>query len=339
MLDFRSDTVTRPSESMRDAARSADVGDEKRDGDPSVRALESAVADRLGMDAGVFVPSGTMANHLAVRVLSDPGQAVITDALSHIVTAEYNAVSWIGHRQTHTIDSASRGTPSASAIASAATALGDWPGVGMVVLENTHNRRGGLAIGPDRIRSAAEAAHDRDLSVHLDGARLGNAAVARDAPLQAYAEPVDTVMFDLSKGLGAPVGAVLAGDADTIARARRHRNAVGGGMRQAGIVAAPGHVALENVDRLAEDHRTAVHLADRLAAIPGISVREPETNLVFVDPTGLLSTETFVERCREADVGCGLVNDTSVRFCTHLDVDKAAVDAAVDRIEATVRVE
>lgn len=331
MIDFRSDTVTRPTEQMRDAARDATVGDDKRDGDPTVRELEEHVAERLGMSAGLFVPSGTMGNQVAIHVHTQPGQEVIVDRQAHVYNFEFGDLALLSQLQVRPLDAAPDGCLPPSAIEDAVAERSQWPGAGLVTLENTHNQRGGVAVEAAAIDAAATTAHDLGLPVHLDGARLANAAVALDCSLAAFTGHVDSVMFDLSKGLGAPVGAVLVGEADFIEEARNVRNAFGGGMRQAGMVAAPALPALENVDRLAEDHENAALLADRLEEATNLVAPSPDTNILFVDtePTGVVADD-LTDRLLANDIRAQPVGEYAIRFCTHRDVSRADVERTVE---------
>jgi threonine aldolase len=207
------------------------------------------------------------------------------------------------------------------------------PGTGLVAVENTHNSRGGVAVPKAHIDAAAAAAHDLGVPVHLDGARLFNACVALDTDPAEMVESVDTVMFCLSKGLGAPVGSMLAGPADFVDRARRNRKLFGGAMRQAGMIAGPGLLALDNIERLAEDHENARRLADGLADVPGLSVPTPDTNIVMVDAADAgMTGDEFADLCHDAGIQCGAFGPTTVRLCTHLDVSRSDVAEAVERI-------
>ncbi|MFB6103180.1 MAG: low specificity L-threonine aldolase [Haloplanus sp.] len=335
MIDLRSDTVTTPSDAMRDAARDADVGDDVYGDDPTVNDLERRAAEIVGCEAALFVPTGTMGNQIAARVHADPGTEALVDSEAHIVRWEVGGLARQGGIQTRTVD-ADGGvlTPEQVRAHCHASDL-HRPGTGLLALENTHNARGGVAIPADRIRAAAEAAGDHDVPVHLDGARLFNACVARDTDPAEMVAPVDSVLFCLSKGLGAPVGSMLAGSEAFVETARRLRKLHGGGMRQAGVIAAPGLLALENRDHLATDHENAARLAAGLAALDGLSAPTPDTNIVVADVSGLdRDAGAFVDACADRDVGCGAVDETTVRFCTHRDVDRDDVDRAVDRIEA-----
>jgi threonine aldolase len=333
MIDLRSDTVTTPDEAMREAARTAAVGDDVYGEDPTVNELEARVADRLGTDAALYCPTGTMANQIAARVHTERGQEAIADRRSHVVKYELGGLAQHADLQVRMLD-ADRGVPEPAQV-DAAIVEEDLhrPGTGLCCLENTHNARGGLAIDPGAIAAAAAAARDRGVAVHLDGARLFNAAVALDVPVTDLTAPVDSVMVSLSKGLGAPVGSVLAGDAAFVERARRTRKLLGGGMRQAGIVAAPALEALENVDDLATDHRLARLLAEGLAAVDGVDVREPETNIVLADVSGTgLEPAAILERLRDRDVLATAFGPTTIRFCTHRDVDREDVTRASEAI-------
>ncbi|MXV62836.1 low specificity L-threonine aldolase [Natronorubrum sp. JWXQ-INN-674] len=335
MIDLRSDTVTKPDETMREAAGSAAVGDDVYGEDPTVNELEARAAEAVGTEAALYVPSGTMGNQIAARVHTERGQEAIADRKSHVVKYELGGFAQHADLQLRMVD-AERGVPSPEQIAGEYVAEDlHRPGTGLLCLENTHNARGGLAIEPERIAAAADAAHERDVPVHLDGARLFNAATALDVPAAEITDPVDSVMFCLSKGLGAPVGSVLAGNEAFIERARRTRKLLGGGMRQAGIIAAPGLRALENVSELETDHEHARLLADGLARIDGFDVQEPETNIVLVDVTETgLETDAVLERLRERDVAATQFGPTTLRFCTNRDVSRDGIEAVLDAATA-----
>ena len=332
MADFRSDTVSRPTEAMRDAARDADVGDMKRGEDPTVERLERRLADRLGTASAVFLPSGTMGNQASCRVHADRGTEVIVDSRSHVYNSEYAGVSALSGIQPRPTDG-ERGVPSPAEIRSAAR-VNRKSDTALLVLENTHNWRGGLAIDPDRIADAAGAAREEGLAVHLDGARLFNAAVALDRPLEAFTGSVDSVMVSLSKGLGAPVGSVVAGSDRFVADVRDVRNRFGGGMRQAGLVAAPALRAIDGLDRLSADHERAAALARGLGDFEGLAVESPETNIVLVsvEHPGAQASD-FRDALAAEGVLASQLDDRTVRFCTHHDIDDTDVDAAVDAAE------
>jgi threonine aldolase len=332
MIDLRSDTVTLPNEEMREAARDADVGDDVYREDPTVNDLEAQTADVLDTEAALFVPSGTMGNQIAARTHTERGQEVLCERESHIYKWELAGLAQHAEAQPRTIDGDERGVVSPAQVRAGYVAEdGHRPGTGLLALENTHNSKGGRAIAPADIGAAAEAAHDLDVPVHLDGARLFNAATAHDYPASALVEPVDTVMCCLSKGLGAPVGSVLAGPESFIEDARRTRKLLGGGMRQAGMIAAPGLVALSNRNRLSEDHRRAERLAEGLDPLDGLSVETPETNIVLVETDQ--PAEQFLDDCEDEGVLGVPFDDHVVRFCTHWDVDDEDIDDAIAGVE------
>ena len=331
MIDLRSDTVTRPSTEMRNDARDAAVGDDVYGEDPTVNELEKRAAEVVGKEAAMFVPTGTMGNQAAVRTHTDRGEEVLIERESHVYKWEVAGLAQLSGVQPRTIDGGDRGVITPEAIEDGYVAEDlHRPGTGLLCVENTHNSKGGTAISPERIDAAAETAHDLGFPVHVDGARVMNAAIALDVSPARLVSAADSVMFCLSKGLGAPVGSVLAGSEEFIERARRHRKLFGGGMRQAGIVAAPGLRALDNRERLAEDHEHARELAAGLDSIPSLSVHEPETNIVLVETE--VPAADFLSQAAEVDVLGVPFGEHVVRFCTHLDVSRADVDTAVDRL-------
>jgi len=337
-IDLRSDTVTTPSDAMREAARDAEVGDDVYRDDPTVNELERRAADAVGTEAALYVPSGTMANQIAVHVHTEPGQELLLERESHIYRWELAGASKLSGAQTRTIDAGERCVPTPDAVHEGLVEEDlHRPGTGLLSLENTHNYRGGTAIPVERISAAAEVAREAGVPVHLDGARVFNAAVALGVDASEIVAPVDTVTFCLSKGLGAPVGSIVAGDEAFVEAARRVRKLFGGGMRQAGMIAAPGLLALENVDRLADDHANAERLAGELDALDGVDAPEPDTNIVVAhtEAAGIEASD-LVAACEDAGVGCVEFAEHTTRFTTHLDVDRDDVDAAVDRIGAVI---
>lgn len=335
LADLLSDTLTRPTAAMRAVMATAEVGDDVFGEDPTVRALEERVAGLLGHEAGLFAPSGSMANQLGLRLHVGAGQELIADSLAHVLRAEMGAAamfsgitsrSWV----------ASRGLLRASDPLSLMVPDGGVYQVGtaLVVVENTHNFGGGT-IQPlaeiEALRAGTQAAGVR---LHIDGARLWNAHVATGVPLRAYGALADTVSVCLSKGLGAPVGSVLVGSADLMAQARVWRKRMGGGMRQAGILAAAGLYAIEHqLERLAEDHARAARMAQACAsAAPGsVDPAAVETNIVIVDVTGAGWTSSgFAAAALERGVRLYPVSGSAVRMVFHLDVDDAATVGAID---------
>ncbi|ELZ95045.1 threonine aldolase [Haloferax mucosum ATCC BAA-1512] len=332
MIDLRSDTVTRPSDEMRAAARDADVGDDVYGDDPTVNELEARAAESVGMDDAVFVPSGTMGNQIAARVHTDPGQEALVDVEAHVYKWEVGGFAQLSGLQVRAFDAGSRGVPTPEQVREHAREESlHVAGTGLLCLENTHNARGGVAVSKADIDAAADAAHELGIPVHLDGARLFNACVALDEDPAAMAERVDSVMFCLSKGLGAPVGSILAGSEAFVENAVRVRKQFGGGMRQAGIIAAPGLLALDNVERLADDHENARVLAEGLDAVDGLSAATPDTNIVVVDSEAAgMTADAFVEACESVGVLGGTFGEYHTRFTTNLNVSRADVEHAVE---------
>lgn len=323
---------------MREAAAEAAVGDDVHGDDPTVTALETEAAALLGKESAVFCPSGTMANQIAAHIHTEPGQEIILDQDSHIYGNELAGLARHSALQPRPIDASPRGvlTPEAISDKVRSRTINQME-TGLVVVENTHNRRGGTAIEPAAIHDATRAAHNTDLPVHLDGARLANAAVAHNATLEQMTTDVDSVMLSLSKGLGAPVGSILAGSSRFIERARRARKFFGGGMRQAGLIAAPARLALDNIDRLKTDHEHARRLADGLDAIPGLDIVPPETNIVLVDTRAIgLETTTFLDACESHGVRGSNFGPYRVRFVTHKDVAHSDIPTAITRIESVI---
>ncbi len=335
--DFRSDTVTRPTPAMRAAMASAEVGDDVFHDDPTVRRLEEATAERLGHEAGLFVPSGTQGNQIAIGVFCRPGDEVVLDANSHSVHYEAGGTGALWGAQMRPLASP-RGILGASQVLEAIRPDDDHaPHTRLVILENTHNRGGGAVWPLDAFRSVLSVAREKGLRVHLDGARLWNAEAATGAPVRSWAEGCDSATVCFSKGLGAPVGSCLVGSRPFIHEARRLRKRLGGGMRQVGIVAAGALYALEHhVARLVDDHRLARLLAEGLQALPGIRVdlARVETNMVYADFPG--DADEAVARLKEAGVLGHAVGPKTLRFVTHLDVGTNDVRRALEAVARLV---
>lgn len=333
MIDLRSDTVTRPSERMRRAMAEAEVGDDVYGEDPTVRRLEETAAELLGKEAALFVTSGTQGNQIAVLTHTRPGEEVIVERGAHIYYYEVGALAALAGVQVRTV-TGRRGRMGLADIEAELRGFNiHFPDVTLLCLENTHNRAGGAVLPVAYMKLVGALARKRGLAIHLDGARLFNAAVALGCPAHALTEDVDSVQICLSKGLGAPIGSVLAGSLPFIHRARKWRKALGGGMRQAGVIAAPGLIALtQMVDRLADDHVRARRLAEGLAAIPGLKL-DPgavETNIVVADIAGTGTTvDAFLKHLRELGVLAVEFGKTSVRFVTHLDISDSDIDRAL----------
>ncbi|APV43478.1 L-threonine aldolase [Dehalogenimonas formicexedens] len=335
-IDFRSDTITHPTQEMRDAMYRAEVGDDVFGEDPTVNRLEAIAAEITGKEAAVFTPSGTMSNLIAVLSHTRHGDEIILGDRAHIFLNEAGGAAAIGGVSLRTVPNNTDGTIDIDRIDSSVRGTGNlhWPTSRLLCLENTHNYCGGAVLDVEYTAEASEAAHRRGLTVHLDGARLFNAAVALGVAPVELCEPVDSVNFCLSKGLSAPIGSVLCGNTEFIARARKFRKMVGGGMRQAGVIAAAGIVCLEHcVDRLADDHKNARTLADGLRQIPGLVVENPQTNIVMIDlPDNLLAAD-FVKRAAEAGIKFISVGSRRVRAVTHRMVSAADIAEAITRLK------
>jgi threonine aldolase len=316
-VELRSDTFTTPTPEMRRAMADAEVGDDEYGEDPTVNRLQSLAAGLLGTDAALYTPSGTMANQLAIRVLSRPGTEVLCPARSHVYQYELAASPQNSGVQMHPLWDVPDGI-----IAAIEGAAYEFPPVSMLTLENTYMVMSGAPTGAEEMRTLVGLGRDGGLRVHIDGARLWNAAIATGSTPRELIAGADTAMFCLSKGLGAPVGSILCGPADVIAEARVQRRRLGGGMRQAGVIAAAGIVALETmVERLADDHARARTLADALAARWPGSV-DPETihtNIVCARLEAL--PEHFIDKLASDGVRAGTIDPRTVRFVTHKDVD------------------
>jgi threonine aldolase len=332
VIDLRSDTVTQPTAEMRRAMTTAPLGDDVLGDDPTVNRLEEVAAARLGKEASVFLPTGTMGNLIGVAVSARSGEEIIADAESHVFLYEAAGAASIAGVQIQPITTAA-GVMSPPQIEAAVRPRDDfhYALTAAVFLENTHNRHGGVVWPLDALRKASAAAHEQGIRVHLDGARIFNAAVALGVDVAEIAAPADTVTFCISKGLGCPAGSIFCGTRETVDHARRWRKRLGGGMRQTGVLAAAGLVALETmVDRLAEDHANARTLAEGLAELPGVScdLSRVQTNLVYFDLDKMPAAE-FQDACSRR----GLLGDPSdrqrMRFVTHHGIVAADIQSAL----------
>jgi threonine aldolase len=332
VIDLRSDTVTKPTPEMRHAMVNSPLGDDVFGDDPMVKKLEEMSMERLGKEAAVFVSSGTMGNVLGVAVNARLGQEVLADAESHVYIYEGAGSAAISGVQVHPL-ATTRGVMSPEQIRGAINPKDDYHYAltAAVSFEDTHNRHGGVVWPLADLRAAYAAAHEAGLRVHLDGARLFNAAVAQGIDVADIAACGDTVTFCLSKGLGCPAGSVFLGDRESVDEARRWRKRLGGGMRQAGVLAAAGVVALEKmVDRLADDHANARTLAEGLAELPGVTcdLSRVETNLVYFDLAKMTGQE-FEDECRKRDLLGGATAEHRVRFVTHEGITPQDIQSAL----------
>ncbi len=331
--DFRSDTVTRPTEAMRQAMASAEVGDDVFGEDPTVNRLERMSADLFGKEAGLFVSSGTMGNQLAIATQASPGDEVLCEAESHVFNFEVGAAAALWGVQLRPVAS-EHGLLEVADVAAAIRGpnMAPTPRTRLLVLENTHNAHGGTVVPLPRLRELRAAARAAGVAVHVDGARIFNAAIAHETPEHAYGEVCDTLTFCLSKGLGAPVGSVLVGTAELVARARRLRKMLGGGMRQVGVLAAAGIVALEEmVERLREDHALAEWMGGQFRRVHGVeNLRAVETNIVIFDLAGEPGVAPRVcSALAERGVLVLPKGPRTLRWVTHKDVGEEDARRAV----------
>jgi threonine aldolase len=341
LIDLRSDTVTKPTPAMRAAIAAAEVGDDVFGEDPTINKLQSRVAAMLGKEAALYVSSGTLSNQLAIKTHTQPGDEIYCDENSHIYNYEAGAPAALAGVQVRPLAGV-RGAITAGQIEAALRPKDHHnPQSRLVVLENTHNRAGGAIFPFPQMQEIHTLTREKGLALHLDGARLWNAHVATGIPLNEYGALFDSISVCLSKGLGAPVGSVLTGSAEFIDRAHRFRKMWGGGMRQAGLLAAAGLHALDHhIERLAIDHRHARQLAEIFRQFPPIEVdlEATQTNIVIVElrKTGLKAPDLVV-KLKEKGVLCIATAPTRIRLVTHLDVDAEAISAACLHIETVLR--
>ena len=331
LSDFRSDTVTRPTESMRQAMARAEVGDDVHGDDPTVNRLEELAAELLGKQASLFVPSGTMGNTIAMKLAAGEGKGVILEEKCHIVNFEAGNISRIAQSLPRLLPSNRGQMPLDLIRENIFTTLTDHiPETKVIALENTHNTWGGAILSQEYIKDVKSIAQEARLHMHLDGARMFNAAVAQNITVKEISSNFDSIMFCLSKGLSAPIGSILAGDKSFIDEARVVRKFLGGGMRQVGVIAAPAIVALETmVDRLADDHARAKRLAEMVTDIPGLMINPDkiDTNFMMLKLSNLDATE-FLKRLAQHRVLALPFTSSLVRFVTHKDINDEDVDRA-----------
>lgn len=327
IADFRSDTVTRPTPEMLAAMSTAPVGDDAYRDDPTVNALEEESAAAVGKEAALFVPSGTMGNQLSIMYHTNPGEEILGHEGSHARSIEAGAPQALSGVAFRTV-STPRGKITKKDLEDALAMAGFFPRIGLLFWENTHNASGGSVVPIEVMEETSTLAREREIAIHLDGARLFNAVAASGTPAARYARAADTVQFCFSKGLGAPVGSIVCGPRDVIEEIRYLRKRLGGGMRQAGVIAAAARVALAGRDRLIEDHQLAAHLATKLSErFPGaVDPADVETNMVLVDPSALeVSWDEIRSRLSEAGVLARAPRAGVWRLVTHRDVDESDV--------------
>lgn len=336
IIDLRSDTVTLPTEKMRQGMYEAELGDDVFGEDPTVNKLEKLAAGIMGKEAAIFTPSGTMSNLLAVFAQTKTGDEIILGSEAHILWYEVGGATAVGGVIMRTIPNDSDGTVTPAALQETIRGRDiHFPPTTLLCLENTHNRCGGAVLTPDYTAEISELAHQNGLLVHLDGARIFNAAIALGIPAAELAKPVDSVCFCLSKSLSAPVGSLLCGTREFVMRARKFRKMLGGGMRQSGTVAAAGIVAIEHgIDRLADDHHMARQLAQGLNSIAGIGI-EPasvQTNIVVFEIQMGPSAADFVEQMHARGVRLTHFSESKIRAVTHRMINSSEINEALDRI-------
>ena len=341
VVDLRSDTVTLPTAEMRRAMMEAEVGDDVFGEDPTVNRLEALAAEITGKEAALFVTSGTQGNLVSILAHCQRGDEAIVGDRSHTYLYEQGGMAQIGGVHPRVLPNRDDGTLDLEMVEAAIRPPNvHFPRSRLLILENTHNACYGSPLPPEYIREAADVAHRHGLSLHIDGARIFNAAIALGVEVKDLVAPADSVTFCLSKGLSAPVGSVVCGSREFIAKARRARKVLGGGMRQAGVIAAAGIVALTRmVDRLAEDHENARRLAQGLAQIPGIAVdvEKVRTNIVYFDVVNGRDASELVECARKQGVLFLALSPQRIRVVTHYGIEASDVDFALDVITACMR--
>lgn len=341
LIDLRSDTVTRPTPEMRAAMAAAEVGDDVYGEDPTVNLLEERAAETFGREAGLFVPTGTMGNQIAIRLLTEPGQEVICESRSHILDWEMATTAVFSGCLVRAVPT-ERGTLTWADIEPAIFKKGSFrAATGLIEIENTANLTGGRCTSLAVMQEILENAKERKLPVHLDGARIFNASTALGVDVKTLTHGFDTVMFCLSKGLCAPVGSMLVGSAELMEQARIYRKALGGGMRQVGVLAAAGLIALEQMPaRLHEDHANARLLAEALSHMEcvDIDLDSVETNIVIFKVKGAVTADELVTRLKARGILASTVGPTAIRMVTHHDVSRADCVKAIEALTAEVEV-
>jgi len=337
VVDLRSDTVTLPTEEMLESIKTAELGDDVYGEDSTVNRLEELAAKKMGKEAALLTTSGTQANLLGVMSQTKRGDEIILENDAHLYYYEVGAFSALGGLVSRVV-TGKRGvfTPDDLRRVLRPSNI-HFPPTSLICIENTHNRAGGAMWTPSQTKAIFDFAQEMKLKVHLDGARIFNAAIAQNIDVRELTRYVDSLMFCLSKGLSAPIGSLLVGDHEVIDRARRHRKMLGGGMRQAGIIAAPGIIAIEKmVDRLRDDHSNARILAQGLSRIPGITLdlSEVQTNIVIYDVTGLgVNAENWVTKLKQSGVKAGAQESGRVRMVTHRGIEKEDIEYALQIVE------
>lgn len=338
-IDLRSDTVTRPSEAMRQAIATATVGDDVYADDPTVNSLEERVANLFGKEAGLFTPTGSLANQLMIRSLVSPGEELLAEGNSHIVRAELGAAAVFSGITTRTWQATNGALIAKDALEIARPESGPYlVSTTAIAVENTHNFGGGTVQSLDEIAALRKGADELGLALHLDGARIWNAHVASGVPLAEYGKYFDTISVCLSKGLGAPIGSIALSTKERIAKARVWRKRYGAGMRQVGLLAAAGHFALDhNIERLSEDHRRAKAIAQGVGNTALVDPQLVDTNIIGIDLSSLpLSAADLATRCKEKGLWISALGPKYARLVTHLDFDDAQLSDAIEILKSAL---
>jgi threonine aldolase len=337
IIDLRSDTVTKPTEEMLEAIRHAELGDDVFEEDPTVNRLERIAAEKMGKEAALFVTSGTQSNLISLMTNANRGDLVILESESHIYWYEVGGISAIAGLLPWPLKSLTGSLDPKEVETAIRPQNIHFPKPSLLCLENTHNRHGGTIITPSQIKAISSVAHKNNLKLYLDGARIFNAAVALNVNVKEFTKHIDNLMFCLSKGLCCPVGSLLVGNQEFIERARKLRKILGGGMRQAGIIAAPGIVALESmIERLKEDHLNARYLAEGISKIDGIHVNlsRVQTNMVYFSIEELaLTADQFISKLKENDILALALSENKIRMVTHKGIEKEHVEKSITTIK------
>ena len=336
LIDLRSDTVTVPTKEMKQAIIDAKLGDDVFQEDPTVNKLEELASDITGKQSALLVSSGTQANLISLMANTNHGEQVILEAQSHIYWYEVGGISAIAGLFPKTVKS-DMGAPNPVDIQTAISPNNiHFPKPSLICLENTHNRHGGTIITPEQIKTISKIAKSNKLKLYMDGARIFNASIALNIDVKKLTQYVDNLMFCLSKGLSCPVGSIIVGSNDFISKARKYRKLLGGGMRQAGIIAAPGIIALEKmIDRLKDDHDNAKHLSNQLATIPGISIdqKRVKTNIIIFDITNFkMSEEKFIRELKKEKILALSLGKNKIRMVTHRGIEKEHIERTIEII-------
>ncbi len=335
-LDLRSDTVTRPTAAMRRAMADAEVGDDVLMDDPTTNRFEAVVAERLGKEAALFFPSGTMANQAAIWILSTPGTEIYVDAEAHIVHSEVAGSAALAGVQVRPVRGAGLVMTAEELDASVRLPTADGADPSLVCVENTHNGAGGVVSSVDTIKSFTTVARKRGVPIHMDGARLWNASITTGTSLADFANAVDTVMVSFSKGLGAPIGACLVGSKEQITRARKVRKRFGGGMRQSGVLTAAAHHALDHhFDRLKDDHEAAKFLGSQVHGVAGAAIVPPDSNILMIDLPKPVAADVAARAAREG-IRLSVWTPSRVRAVLHLDAPMEKVERAAPIISRSI---